>query len=320
MMQPANPNDFLPSASIGTLERRAALLRKLRDFFHQRDFIEVETPQLADEVIPELHIEPLRLEEGLFLQASPELHMKRLLAAGATKIFQVTRSFRGGERGPLHNPEFTLVEWYRAGDDMRAGINLLAELTQSLLDTPPVLLTTYDKAFGRACDLRPHSATTDELAAAAEKASITIPTGMDRASRDEWLNLLLATCVEPQLGRRQPEIVYHYPATQASLAKVVPTECGYDVAERFELYYRGIELANGFHELTDASEQRRRFEAVNVARVADGRGALPLPERLLAALRHGLPDCTGCALGFDRLVMLTADAESIAEVMTFRKE
>jgi lysyl-tRNA synthetase class 2 len=140
---------------------------------------------------------------------------------------------------------------------------------------------------------------------------------MNRANRDEWLNLLLAKVVEPQLGLDRPEIIYHYPASQASLAKRIATDAGYDVAERFELYYRGIELANGFHELTDAAEQRRRFEEVNPARVADGRPALPLPESLLAALEQGLPDCTGVALGFDRLVMLTLSAKSIDEVIAF---
>ena len=143
---------------------------------------------------------------------------------------------------------------------------------------------------------------------------------MNRTDRDEWLNLLLATRVEPQLGRDRPEIIYHYPASQASLAKVISTDAGHDVAERFELYYRGIELANGFHELSDAAEQRRRFEAVNAARVADGRPALPLPEQLLAALEHGLPACTGVALGFDRLVMLAAGAKSIDEVIAFPRD
>ena len=140
---------------------------------------------------------------------------------------------------------------------------------------------------------------------------------MDRADRDEWLNLILATRVEPQLGRDRPEIIYHYPATQARWPKRRPNAAGHEVAERFELYYRGIELANGYHELADAAEQRRRFEAVNAARVADGRPALPLPECLLAALEHGLPDCTGRALGFDRLAMLAVGASVIDEMMTF---
>jgi lysyl-tRNA synthetase class 2 len=304
-----------PSGSIAVLEQRDALLRKLRAFFHERAFLEVETPLLANEVIPELHIEPVRAEGGAFLQASPELHMKRLLAAGATAIFQVTRSFRGGEQGRLHKPEFTLVEWYRTNDGMQAGITLLDELTQLLLGTPPAKRTTYAAAFRREIDVDPHTATIADLETATQKARVAVPAGMVRDNRDDWLNLLLATRIEPQLGHDRPEIIYHYPASQASLAQIVSTNAGYDVAERFELYYRGIELANGFHELTDAAEQRRRFEAVDAERVADGRRALPLPESLLAALEHGLPDCTGVALGFDRLAMLALGSNSIDEVM-----
>lgn len=314
---PSIQHDFRPSASLAALAERAALLRKLREFFQDRAFIEVETPLLASEIIPELHIEPLRLEGGAFLQASPELHMKRLLAAGARDIFQVTRSFRAGERGQLHNPEFTIVEWYRTGDDMAAGIDRLDELTQSLLNTPPATRTTYAEAFERNICISPHSATLEALAAAAEKANVAVPAGMNRQDRDEWLNLLLATRVEPQLGSDRPEVVYHFPASQASLAKVVRLENEYDVAERFELYFRGIELANGFHELGDPTELRARFERVNIARVAEGRRTLPMPDRLIAALEHGLPDCTGVALGFDRLAMLAIGAKSIDEVVAF---
>jgi elongation factor P--(R)-beta-lysine ligase len=333
MLSPQTTSDFEPSASIAMLERRSDLLRELRNFFYDRDFTEVETPLLAGEIIPELHIEPIAVPAaataggpytpGLlgdarqWLQASPELHMKRLLAAGAQRIFQVTRSFRAGERGQLHRPEFTLVEWYRVGDDMQAGIDLLDNLTQTVLGTAPAVRTSYARAFERTLQLSPHTATTGELAAAAEKAEIAVPDDMNRDDRDEWLNLLLATCIEPQLGRDRPEIIYYYPATQSSLAKVAATDAGYDVAERFELYYRGIELANGFHELTDATEQRRRFEAVNAARRADGRKPLPLPEALLAALQAGLPDCAGCALGFDRLAMLAVGARAIDDVLTF---
>jgi lysyl-tRNA synthetase class 2 len=313
-------------ASLAVLEQRAALLRKLREFFYERSFLEVETPLLAREIIPELHIEPIQAESGEFLQASPELHMKRMMAAGAKAIFQVTRSFRSGERGQLHNPEFTIVEWYRAGDDMWAGIDLLDDLTQSLLGTPPCTRTTYAAAFQRTLGLCPHTAPLDELLAAAraegdwgraDQRFALVPESHQSVYRDEYLNLLLATRVEPQLGNDRPEIVYHYPATQASLAKTVSTELGYEVAERFELYYRGIELANGFHELTDAVEQRRRFIEVNATRVADGRRALPLPESLLAALEHGLPSCSGVALGFDRLAMLAVGGSSIDDVMPF---
>jgi lysyl-tRNA synthetase class 2 len=309
---------FLPTASLEALRKRAELLRRLRKFFDDRGFIEVETPLLSDEIIPELHIEPIRAGDGGFLQASPELHMKRLVAAGATAIYQVTRSFRKDERGELHNPEFTIVEWYRVGADLNAGMDLLDELVTALLDTTPTARTTYAEAFRRTLNLDPHTAPVADLATAATAGGASVPSGIATDDRDEWLNLLLATRVERQLGRDRPEILYHYPASQASLAKVVRTHDGYEVAERYELYYRGVELANGFHELGDAAEQRRRFEAVNAARVADGRDALPIPESLLAALSYGLPACAGCALGFDRLCMLATGGDSLTKVMAYQ--
>jgi lysyl-tRNA synthetase class 2 len=304
------------STTLDTLTQRALLLRKLRAFFDERGFIEVETPLLADEVIPELHIRPIRAANRQYLQASPELHMKRLLANGFTAIYQVTRSFRAGERGQLHNPEFTIVEWYRVDDDMQAGIDVLDELTQALLGTSPAARTTYTEAFERALQIYPHTASIDQLKAAAERTGLAVPPNMLCGCRDEWLNLLLAMRVEPQLGRDGPEILFHYPASQASLSQVVPSGAGYDVAERFELYYHGIELANGFHELADPAELRKRFEVVNAARIKDGCRAVPIPERFLAAMIH-LADCTGCALGFDRLAMLALGASSIDDVMAF---
>jgi lysyl-tRNA synthetase class 2 len=310
-------DSFRPSASLAALQQRATLLQNLRKFFDQRGFFEVETPLLADEIIPELHIEPIRATNGQFLQSSPELYMKRLVASGAKAIYQVTRSFRQDERGPLHNQEFTIVEWYRVGDDLQAGIDLLDELVQTHLATPPVARTSYAEAFQRTLNIDPHTATEAELAAAAKAAGISVPSGMHAEDRDEWLNLLLATRVEPQLGGDRPEILYHYPASQASLAKVAITDEGYEVAERFELYYRGIELANGFHELGDAAELRRRFEAVNAARINDRRWSLPLPESLLASLDRGFPPCTGCALGFDRLAMLAGGYATISNVTAF---
>jgi lysyl-tRNA synthetase class 2 len=312
-----NSMSSAPSASLPALLQRATLLRSLREFFHSRGFIEVETPLLSAEVIPELHIEPIVTTSGEFLQASPELHMKRLLAAGATAIFQVTRSFRDGERGQLHNPEFTIVEWYRAGDDMYAGIQLLDELLHALLNTPPARRTTYAEAFQRHLQICPHTCALEALRETAIRTHVDTSSIRNDADRDEWLNLLLATRVEPQLGLDRPEIIYHYPASQASLSQLTTDDAGNYVAERFELYYRGIELANGFHELTDAQEQRRRFEEINATRLVDGRRALPLPDSLLAALEHGLPKCTGVALGFDRLAMLAIGAHCIDEVLAF---
>jgi lysyl-tRNA synthetase class 2 len=304
------------------LKQRARLLGRLRQFFDQRGFLEVETPLLSTEVIPELHLEPMELvdpalpasgeaQTEYFLQASPEAHMKRLLSAGATAIYQVTRSFRAGERGRLHRPEFTLVEWYRVGDDMWAGMELLGALVQHLLATPPAVHTSYREAFLRQTGACPHEATCDELAHRAAALGVVTPEGMDRSHREEWLDLLLDTRVQPTLGRQEPEILYHYPASQAALANLAADDQGVPVAERFELFFHGVELANGYHELTDAAELRARLERVNAARSADHRRALPMPEKLLAAMELGLPPCAGVALGFDRLLMLAMEAKSI---------
>jgi lysyl-tRNA synthetase class 2 len=317
------------------LAMRAALLDRLRAYFRHRGFLEVETPLLASETVVDRHIDPLSVKlfddprfpdvgATCWLQTSPELHMKRLLAAGGKALFQVTRAFRGGERGRLHNVEFTIVEWYRVGDSMRDGMQLLSDLTEELLGLGPSECITYAESFQQYAGLDPHASSIEELASAAGRLGIAAPTlrspqtsppSHDLADRDEWLNLLLAECVEPHLGQSRPTILYHYPASQAALSRVVPGDP--PLAERFELYVRGIELANGYHELLDADELRRRGNAHNEARAADGKYVLPQPERLLAAMEHGLPSCTGVALGFDRLVMVAAGASSLAEVMPF---
>lgn len=242
--------------------------------------------------------------------------MKRLLAAGMPAIFQVTRSFRAGEFGQLHNPEFTIAEWYRAGDDMFAGMQLLDELCQALVKTPAAKRTPYGEAFQTHLDICPYTASCAELARCAAAHGVAAE-GINTSDRDEWLNLLLATKIEPWLGLRGPEILFDYPASQASLANTLERAKGIQVAERFELYWQGVELANGFHELTAADELRMRFVEVNKARVLDNRPELPLPESLLSAMDGGLPNSTGCALGFDRLVMLALGAKSIHEVRAF---
>ncbi len=244
--------------------------------------------------------------------------MKRLLAEGLPAIYQVTRSFRHGERGQLHNPEFTMVEWYRAGDGMDAGMALLELLCREVSGSPEPVRTSYRDAFMVHLGVDPHSATLEELGSAASGRQVAVPDGFASADRDEWLNLLLATVVEPRLGASSPEILYDYPASQSALAATVVREDGVEVAERFELYWHGIELANGYHELTDADMLRRRLEQVNISRASALRPVLPMPERLLTAMADpGLPPCTGCALGFDRLAMLAAGAVTISEIMTF---
>ena len=330
------------------LRQRAEMLSRLRAFFAERGFLEVETPTLDSEIIPELHIEPFGVGEVIasapqnatnsrtatrsgpggyeppaswpsyLLQASPELHMKRLLCEGLSAIYQVTRSFRHGERGAIHNPEFTMVEWYRTGDGMAAGMTLLDELCQAVAGAAAARRTNYAEAFRTHVGVDAHRATCDELAAAAGRLKVAVPEGILADNRDEWLNLLLADVVEPRLGAEQPEILYDYPASQSALAVTATRSDGATVGERFELYWRGVELANGYHELTDAAALRSRLKEVNRQRSADRRPALPLPERLLAAMTDpGLPACSGCALGFDRLAMLACGAETIDDVMAF---
>lgn len=320
-------SDFLPTASWENLRRRAELMQRLRAFFVDAGFLEVETPMLSADIVVDRHLDPFvthyqvpgalddQAGKTLWLQTSPEAAMKRLMAAGGEAIFQVTRSFRNRERGRLHNPEFTLIEWYRRGDGLEAGMQLLGELTQTLLDVPRVDRITYAEAFQQYLEIDPHQADVAQLSAAAERLNIAVPPGFENEDRDSWLQLLLADRIEPQLGAEAPTILYDYPASQAALAKVRPGPPA--VAERFELYYRGIELANGFHELLDAEVLRQRMEIENSQRVADGKTMLPGPQRLLAAMDAGLPNCCGVALGFDRVVMLAVGAESIDEVIPF---
>ncbi len=317
------------------LEQRAMLLKQLRRFFDDRGFIEVETPLLSVEVIPEQHIDlfsasppnPPPNSRGptgrrAWLQASPELHMKRLIAQGMQAIYQVTRSFRAEEQGALHHPEFTIVEWYRTGDDMHAGIDLLDALCQTLLQSPTAIRTSYAEAFQKHAGVCPHTSSVELLAARTAALGLSLPDTMDPGAidsgdRDQWLNLLLAMQVEPQLGRDVPEILYDYPTSQAALANIVTRPDGISVAARFELYWQGVELANGYDELTDAEELRHRLETVNRSRRADGKETLPLPESLLTAMKKGLPCCAGCALGFDRLVLLATGATTLKEVTAY---
>lgn len=317
---------FRPAANWDVLRLRAKLLRRVRAFFHERGFLEVETPILSADVVIDRHLDPLaavlpddprRPDVGrrLWLQTSPEFHMKRLLAAEAGPIFQIARVFRAGEQGPRHNPEFTLVEWYEPGVGFDGGMTTLADLAAAVLNREPAERVSYADAFARKFGLDPHTVTSDELVDAARRLQITAPESLSTDDRDTWLELLLGQCVEPKLGVDRPTILFDYPASQAALAKVRPGPPL--VAERFELYVDGIELANGYHELLDPAVLRERNRTTNLQRAADGKPTLPEESRLLDAMDAGLPPATGCALGFDRLVMLVAGARSINEVLAF---
>jgi lysyl-tRNA synthetase class 2 len=307
------------------LRARASMLREIREFFDTRGLLEVETPALSRAAATDVHIDSFAVTSGngaaptLYLHTSPEFPMKRLLAAGSGPIYQVSRVFRDGERGRLHNPEFTLLEWYRPGFDHHALMEEVEALVCHLLDPfvrlGPTRRLSYAQAFRRYADVDPHSATTQALKACAAEHGIVMGGSRDDMPRDGWLDLLLTQVVEPHLGGEGLCFVYDYPASQAALARVGSQTP--PLAARFELYVRGMELANGFHELTDSGEQRRRFEADRTLRQAHGRSAPPMDERLLAALAHGLPDCAGVALGLDRLLMTALGAESIDQVLAF---
>jgi len=311
----SSPDDHLPTATLDMLRQRAQLLRQLRNFFDGRDFIEVETPLVSHDTVVDRHLAPIAVtvnDSAMWLQTSPEFGMKRLLVAGATSIYQLTRSFRDQERGHLHNPEFTILEWYRVGDSLEEGMCLLEALVTQMLGVSKTERLTYQNAFLRYANIDPLAASTQEIVARCRQLPNVPQLGDDR---DSWLNFLLAEVVEPNLGTGCPTVLYHYPSSQAALARV--TQGDHPVAERFELYVRGIEVANGYHELCDPDELLRRTQRTNRQRVQDAQDALPEDNRLLHAMRAGLPPCTGVALGVDRLLMLKAGCTDITEVLTF---
>lgn len=320
---------FRPSADRAAATVRARLLGAVRAFFAERDFLEVETPILSADTVVDRHLDPLVTElsgvgppRKLYLQTSPEFAMKRLLAAGWPSLYQVTRAFRQGERGPRHNPEFTIVEWYERDADYDRGRQVLSDLCERLLGRGPAERLTYAEAFRTRVGIDPHAATDDELRTAAlrrvPEAAASFAAATPSVDRDAWLDLLLTVVVEPTLGVAQPTILGDYPPSQAALARV--RRGPPPVAERYELYVDGIELANGYHELLDAETLAARNAENNRLRIADGKHPLPEESRLLEAMRSGLPPCAGCALGFDRVVMLACGKSSIDDVLAFPVE
>ena len=311
-----------PVATPAVLRLRAALLAAVRDFFAARGVLEVETPLLARATVTDPQLASLATELSApaircYLQTSPEFAMKRLLAAGSGDIFQLGRAFRDGEQGRWHNPEFTLLEWYRLGFDHHALMDEVEALLTRLLGARLSAATerlSYREAFARALGVDPLAASDAELLALSGARTGIEPTTL-AGDRDACLDLLMATQVAPTLGRARISFVHAYPASQAALARLVPGTPA--TAARFEAYVEGVELCNGFHELGNALEQRRRFNADLARRAARGLPQPPLDERLLAALAAGLPDCAGVALGFDRVVMLAAGVQTLAEVLAF---
>lgn len=318
--------DWQPSASIETLRERARLIANVRAFFAKRDVLEVETPILGQGGSTDVHLVSLhtlaRTDRGqrrLWLQTSPEFHMKRLLAAGSGPIFQLAKSFRDGEVGSRHNIEFTMLEWYRPQFSLAKLIDETTTLVMSLLPSfpGPVVHYRYRELFHTHLEVDPFTTSLEKLRTlAAERAQMSAKT-LAGEGRDTCLDLLMSVVIEPQLGRSELSVVTDYPTSQAALARRHQDADGEWVASRFELYLNGIELANGYDELTDAAEQRTRFAADNAERRRLGLSEVDVDERLLAALEHGMPEGAGVALGIDRLIQLVLGKARLEDVLSF---
>ncbi len=307
--------DWQPCASLETLQARALLLRQIREFFYQRKVLEVETPLASHFGVTDVYLENLSVsvsDKPMQLQTSPEFAMKRLLAAGSGSIYQICKAFRDDECGRHHNPEFSLLEWYRLGYDHFQLMDEVADLITATLEIPKVTRLSYQQAFTNEFALNPHHMSQQQLAALVAKY---LP-GLD-VKGTEAVQALFTLVIEPQIGQQHPVLVYDFPKDQASLAKCYRDQDGNLVAARFEAYYQGVELANGFFELQDAKEQQQRFQLDNQKRQQLAKATKPIDTRLIAALESGLPECSGVALGVDRLLMLKLQLKDIAQVMSF---
>ena len=307
-------------------------MRAIRLFFYKNKVLEVDTPTLSAATVPDPFIESFHTHyysvsqrlstEKFYLHTSPEFPMKRLLASGSGSIFQVSKVFRQGESGKKHNPEFTLLEWYRDGWDhhqlMQEVNQLLVLLLENHRDLAPTQSLSYADAFWQKLAINPHTVSKQELIACTEKAGLANVLS-ENEHQDRFLELLFSHLIEPDLGKEGDKaclcFLYHYPASQASLAKTAMHN-GQLLAERFEVFIDGLEIGNGFHELTDAQEQRRRFAEDNEVRMQAGLELIPMDENFLAALEH-LPDCAGVAIGLDRLLMIMGHVQHINEVLAF---
>ena len=314
-------SNWRPTASMENIRLRAEVLARIRAFFADRGVLEVETPLLAAAPVTDLHLHALQCRyhgpgaaDGrvLYLQTSPEFAMKRLLAADSGPIYQICKAVRNGETGRRHNPEFTILEWYRPGWDHHRLMDEIDELLTAILGTRPGERLTYQVAFERYAGIDPHAASDEALRRRVEALGMEDTGGL---RRDDLLDLILTHVIEPRLGHCQPSFIHDYPASQAALARIRKGEP--PLAERFEVFSEGVELANGYHELTDPDEQRRRFVADLAARRAADLAEVPIDERFLAALEHGLPPCAGVAFGIDRLLMVKTGTREIGEVLAF---
>lgn len=318
-----------PSASITNLLKRAKIVSQVRQFFADRCILEVETPALSQYAVTDVHLssfhttflKPGEVDEQqgkqMSLITSPEYHMKRLLAAGSGPIYQICKCFRNHEEvSRYHNPEFTMLEWYRIQFDMMQMINEVDDLLQLILDCESAERISYQKAFQRHLNIDPLEADQTTLINTINQLNIGLNT--DNCDKDTLLQCLFTFGIEPHIGHDKPIAVFNFPASQAALAAISPED--HRVASRFEFYYKGVELANGFKELTNPQEQKFRFEQNNQARLDLNLPTQNIDIKLLEAMEAGLPDCAGVAVGLDRLIMLAVDTMALDDVISFTFE
>ena len=312
--------DWRPTASLINQRLRAKLYSDIRKFFSKRGILEVETPLLSKYTVTNIHIESFQTtfyshkeKRQYYLQTSPEYAMKRLLASGSGPIYQICKAIRNGEIGSQHNPEFTLLEWYRPDFSCQDLMNEMDELLKLTLQTKKAARKTYSALFIEYLSINPFQVFLKELQALAQKFSLE--NAEDYEDRDTLLQFLFTHAIEPKIGFNQPLFVYNFPASQAALAKIYPEDS--NVALRFEVYIEGIECANGFEELINFQEQRCRFEQDVLKRQEKRLAKIEIDHRLLAALEAGMPPCAGVALGLDRLLMIKTKKRQIKDVIAF---
>jgi len=314
-------NLWRSTASVENLKKRAEILARIRTFFAARNVLEVETPLMTSAAVSDPYIDtiecryhplPEQQESVRYLQSSPEYAMKRLLASGSGSIYQICKAFRNGEAGRRHNPEFTMLEWYRVGFDHLQLMDEVESLVLPILHIDACQRYSYVELFQRYLNIDPHSASLQKLQQLTREH---IELDLEDNNRDNWLNLLMSHVIEPQLAQQDAVFVYDYPASQAALSRVTSDSEGRQIACRFELFIRGVELANGYFELTDGKEQARRFQQDIEQRQKEGLPQRPTDGLLVDALSAGMPDSAGVAIGLDRLVMLAINSEQISDVI-----
>lgn len=318
--------NWQPTADISTLKRRAQYLADVRRFFAQRDVLEVETPILSHTAPTAPYMDSFTTDyiplastskQTYYLQTSPEFTMKRLLAANSGSIYQIARVFRNGEQGRLHSPEFTMLEWYRPELSLNQLMDEVNTLVQEVFRLKQVSRLSYRGIFEFYLKINVLTCSSEQVKQCGLERIKGLPANLE-LDRDGWLELLMSHVIEPRLAAMNLSVfIYDFPASQAQLAKVKKDEAGNEVADRFELYIAGVEIANGYNELLDADELQKRFTKDNKQRQSEAKSEMPIDKNLLAAMKSGMPECSGVALGFDRVLMLALNKKDIQSVQSF---